>query len=94
MSTETNMPPGRDNVPLNHPRRIAKIAHLPAEQLAHESDEIRRLCAEYREKPVSDRRCPKCGSDDMSRRHHDGSGHIPECHWWECNECDHKSEPE
>lgn len=42
------MPPGRDNIPLNHPRRIARIAHLSERELAHESELVRRLCAEYR----------------------------------------------
>lgn len=38
--------------------------------------------------------CPECGSDDVSRRHHRGNALAPECHWWECNNCGHKSDPE
>jgi predicted RNA-binding Zn-ribbon protein involved in translation (DUF1610 family) len=37
--------------------------------------------------------CPKCGSDDMSRRHHAGNMLAPECHWLECNECGYESDP-
>lgn len=47
------MPPGRDNIPLNHPRRIARIAHGPAHSLARETPEVQRLCAEYREKEAA-----------------------------------------
>jgi len=46
------MPRGRDNIPLNHPRRIAKIAHLFERELAHESVEVRQLCRDFREKPL------------------------------------------
>ena len=49
MSNPT-MPPGRDNIPLNHPRRIARIAHLSDRDLAHESEAVRKLCAEFRER--------------------------------------------
>lgn len=42
------MPPGRDNIPLTHPRRIAQIAHLSDRELVNEPDEVRRLVAEYR----------------------------------------------
>lgn len=48
MNNQT-MPPGRDDIPLNHPRRIAKIAHLPERELQHESVEVRQLCRDYRE---------------------------------------------
>lgn len=44
------MPPGRDNIPLGHPRRIARIAFSPAHTLANETPEVQRLCAEHREK--------------------------------------------
>lgn len=42
------MPPGRDNIPLDHPRRIARIAYLPARQLALEPKKVRDACEEYR----------------------------------------------
>lgn len=42
------MPPGRDNIPLDHPRRIARIAFSPAHTLANETPEVQRLCADYR----------------------------------------------
>lgn len=42
------LPPGRDNIPLNHPRRIAAIACLSDRELAHESEEVRRLVDEHR----------------------------------------------
>lgn len=37
--------------------------------------------------------CPKCGSDDYGKRHHEGNFLAPECHWHECNDCGHKTEP-
>lgn len=43
--------------------------------------------------PDPDPICPKCGSDDVTRRHHHGNALAPECHWYECNECGHKSDP-
>lgn len=50
--TGRKMPPGRDNIPLNHPRRIAQIAHLSERELASESVEVRQLCRDFREKPL------------------------------------------
>lgn len=44
------MPPGRDDISLTHPRRIARIAHLPDWTLSNEPPEVRQLCAEYLEK--------------------------------------------
>lgn len=44
------MPPGRDNIPLNHPRRIARIYHLSERDLAHESVEVRQLCRDFRDR--------------------------------------------
>lgn len=38
-------------------------------------------------------KCAKCGGTDVSRRHHDGNALAPECHWWECNDCGHQTEP-
>lgn len=46
LSQLRRMPPGRDNIPANHPRRIAAIYHLPQHTLRHESPEVQRLCAE------------------------------------------------
>lgn len=43
------MPPGRDCIPPNHPRRIAGIYHLSERELAHESVEVRQLCRNYRD---------------------------------------------
>lgn len=43
-----SVPPGRDNIPLDHPRRIARIAF--SHSLANETPEVQRLCAEHREK--------------------------------------------
>lgn len=37
-------------------------------------------------------RCPKCNSDDYSKRHHEGNALAPDGSWFECNECGHKSE--
>lgn len=39
-------------------------------------------------------RCPKCGSDEYQEFHHDGSRGTPECWWWECADCGHKTQPE
>ena len=36
--------------------------------------------------------CPQCYAI-MHRRHHDGSWRAPECWWWECDECEYKTEP-
>lgn len=33
--------------------------------------------------------CPKCQSEDIDRRHHRADS-MPECFYWECNECDHQ----
>jgi hypothetical protein len=51
----TPIPPGRDDIPFNHPRRISRIAHLPAWQLALESPEVQGLCAAYRVKEAEQR---------------------------------------
>lgn len=55
----------RDNIPLNHPRRIAKIAYLSERELAHESEEVRRLCAEHR--AAEDERYRAWKSDALNR---------------------------
>ncbi len=37
--------------------------------------------------------CPKCGSHNYEKRHHVGNFLAPECHWHECADCGHKTEP-
>ena len=34
--------------------------------------------------------CPECGSIDRIRRHHPGSAAVPECSFWECEDCGHQ----
>lgn len=41
------MPAGRDNIPANHPRRIALLANSGCD-VSREPDDVRRLVAEYR----------------------------------------------
>lgn len=30
--------------------------------------------------------CPLCGGE-VYRRHRAGDGYLPECWWWECEQC-------
>ncbi len=55
-------------------------------------DEARRF-EEIQRQNGNNPRCPACNSEDVSRRHHHGNALAPECHWWECADCGHKSEP-
>lgn len=38
--------------------------------------------------------CTRCGSDDMSRVHHRANFALPECWWWNCDDCGYMTEPE
>lgn len=38
--------------------------------------------------------CPKCGSEGWDQFHHHGDFVAPECWWWECDDCGHRTEPE
>ena len=38
--------------------------------------------------------CPKCGSDEYARWHHAGDMLVPECWWWNCDDCGYATEPE
>jgi hypothetical protein len=45
----SKMPPGRDNIPATHPRRIAKLAAVcTADDLKREPEEVRKLVAKLR----------------------------------------------
>jgi len=49
LSQLRRMPPGRDNIPATHPRRIAKLAEsCTARDLAMESPAVRKLVTEHR----------------------------------------------
>lgn len=37
-----------------------------------------------------DPKCPKCQSDDVDRCHHEATYAVPECDYWQCNECEHQ----
>ncbi len=34
--------------------------------------------------------CPKCGSTNTDKRHHDGSTFICETDWRQCEDCEHQ----
>jgi len=34
--------------------------------------------------------CPRCGSDDTERRHHEATFAVPECDYKACNKCEHQ----
>lgn len=34
--------------------------------------------------------CPKCGSENTDKRHHEGSFLICETDWQQCEDCDHQ----
>lgn len=53
MSTPAHLPLGRDDLPPDHPRRIARIAYLPEHTLKHEPPEVQRRCAEHRQKEAA-----------------------------------------
>lgn len=36
-----------------------------------------------------DELCPVCEADNIERRHHTADS-IPECFYWQCNECEHQ----
>lgn len=35
-------------------------------------------------------KCPKCGSFDTTRCHHQGNFALPECFYQSCDECNHQ----
>ena len=47
-----------------------------------------RFCQE-----AAERNCPRCGSE-LEQHHREGDFYLPECDWWECAECDYRSDPE
>lgn len=34
--------------------------------------------------------CPKCGSEEVSEQHHEGTFAVPECDYKQCDECGHQ----
>lgn len=34
--------------------------------------------------------CPKCGCAERTKRHHAGTFAVPECWFWQCDECEHQ----
>ena len=34
--------------------------------------------------------CPECQSREIGRSHHRPTFAVPECDFWECEECDHQ----
>jgi DNA-directed RNA polymerase subunit M/transcription elongation factor TFIIS len=41
-------------------------------------------------KPEAAPTCPKCGSIEIGKRHHDGTFSVPECDFMHCDDCDHQ----
>lgn len=64
MNTQ-QMPPGRDCIPANHPRRIAQIYHLSERELANESVEVRQLCRDFRDGLSASEKQAKVERGDM-----------------------------
>lgn len=57
--------------------KIIAIVAAKANQQAHAKDEASRLC-------------PECGCAERTKRHHPGTFAVPECWFWQCDECEHQ----
>jgi hypothetical protein len=38
--------------------------------------------------------CSNCNSHNVTRKGHSGNWLAPECSWWECDDCGHRTDPE
>jgi hypothetical protein len=38
----------------------------------------------------SEEKCPKCESENVEKRHHNPTFALPECDYFQCEECEHQ----
>lgn len=62
-------------------------SHLNGENMTNR--ELSTDAAELSANPLYPPVCPKCGSADTYRDHHEGNFVAPECDYWRCGLCDH-----